>query len=521
MAHEIRLDEDVTSDPLAPSLDEALSKLPAKDRSAVTMRFLQGRSLREVGVAMGVSEEAAQKRVSRAVEKLRGFFARRGVTMESAAFASGIARHAAQVAPAALGPMIVSQAMPAATAATATTAAASIAHAASNAIFAAKVKLAGVIAASIAAVAVTAGVVVSHQQATADAKPTAAGATTSPIMVPASPLWQPIVADDQTPPLSTVSFNNNLLVPTLASNVQQYSFGFDQAVRRTPSSAPAGFIASITPQATDMAARGWTALAFPHRGKRVRISAYLKTKDVERCAALQTVVMDAAMRPLSIDVIGTPAVRGTTKDWVRCYSVTDVPPDAVQIQFAGAIWGPGTVWMDGFEIADVPLTVPTTNDGKWQAFTPFMDRYSASPDAAVIRNGHATICLHSDGDVPKLAYAAYMRRVLLPELAPFVGRKMRIGAFIKAENVTTFAGIYSTVYRTNEMVARYGNRETPPVKGTLGWMRYSAEVNVPAGADSLELGVILHGAGKVWIDDVTMQPVDPAPATAAAKHKKS
>jgi hypothetical protein len=41
--------------------------------------------------------------------------------------------------------------------------------------------------------------------------------------------------------------------PTLASNVQQYSFGFDQAVRRTPSSAPAGFIASITPQATDMA----------------------------------------------------------------------------------------------------------------------------------------------------------------------------------------------------------------------------------------------------------------------------
>jgi hypothetical protein len=253
----------------------------------------------------------------------------------------------------------------------------------------------------------------------------------------------------------------------------------------------------------------------------VRISAYLKTKDV-RALRRPAVGGDGRGDAAALDRRHRHA--GGARDDEGLGPLLQRrrrPPDAVQIQFAGAIWGPGTVWMDGFEIADVPLTVPTTNDGKWQAFTPFMDRYSASPDAAVIRNGHATICLHSDGDVPKLA----VRRVHASR--PSAGartvrrRKMRIGAFIKAENVTTFAGIYSTVYRTNEMVARYGNRETPPVKGTLGWMRYSAEVNVPAGADSLELGVILHGAGKVWIDDVTMQPVDPAPATAAAKHKKS
>src|SRR5688572_9597596 len=50
MAEQIQHDDDVdvTSDSLAPSLDEALSKLAERDRSAVTMRFLQGRSLREV-----------------------------------------------------------------------------------------------------------------------------------------------------------------------------------------------------------------------------------------------------------------------------------------------------------------------------------------------------------------------------------------------------------------------------------------------------------------------------------------
>ena len=107
-----------------------------------------------------------------------------------------------------------------------------------------------------------------------------------------------------------------------------------------------------------------------------------------------------------------------------------------------------------------------------------------------------------------------MRRVLHPELRPFVGRRMRISAFIKCEGVAGSAGLFATVTRMGQMLTRYGNREVPPVKGTLGWMRYSAEVIVPAGADSVELGVVMHGPGKVWIDDVTVQPVD-APATRA------
>ncbi|MEA2711510.1 MAG: hypothetical protein QOF78_4111 [Phycisphaerales bacterium] len=515
MADEIVQDDEVISDTLTPSLDEALLKLGEKDRNAVTMRFLQGRSLRDVGAAMGVSEEAAQKRVTRAVEKLRGFFARRGVTMDSAALASGISREATQLAPAALAPIIVAHAM---SATTTTTVAAAIAHAATKSIFAAKVKLAGVIAASVAAVAVTAGVVVSRQQSTADAKPTADAATTSAITVPASPLWQPVAMDEiaaaSAPP--TASFDNDLLMPTLVSNTKQYNFGLDKAVRRALGSDPAGFVASITPQATDMAARGWTAIALPHRGKRVRLSAYLKTRDVERCAGVQMLVLDGAMNTISMDVIGTPAVRGTTSDWVRCSSVADIPHNAVQIQFAGALWGPGVVWMDGFEIADVPTTVPTTDDGKWHAFTPFVDRYVASADAAEARDGHATVCLHSDGVMPKGAFGAYMRRVHQAELRTFSGRRMRITAFIKSENVTGSAGLFATASRMGQPLARDGNRQQPPVRGSLGWMRYSAEVNVPPGADTVELGVVLHGSGKVWIDDVKIEAID-LPVTTTRK----
>ena len=58
-------------------LDEGLSRLGEKDRTAITLRYLQNKPVREVAAAMGVSEDAASKRLSRAVAKLREFLARR------------------------------------------------------------------------------------------------------------------------------------------------------------------------------------------------------------------------------------------------------------------------------------------------------------------------------------------------------------------------------------------------------------------------------------------------------------
>ena len=56
---------------LSPLLDQGLRKLAAADRDALLLRFFEQKSMREVGVAMGTTEDAAQKRVTRAIEKLR------------------------------------------------------------------------------------------------------------------------------------------------------------------------------------------------------------------------------------------------------------------------------------------------------------------------------------------------------------------------------------------------------------------------------------------------------------------
>ncbi|MDB6027732.1 MAG: hypothetical protein JWM68_3955 [Verrucomicrobiales bacterium] len=86
---------------LAPVLDEALDGLSASDRNAIVLRFYNGENLRTVGIALGVSEDTAQKRIARALEKLRTLLMRRGValTLSSAGLSSLLASNAVAAAP--------------------------------------------------------------------------------------------------------------------------------------------------------------------------------------------------------------------------------------------------------------------------------------------------------------------------------------------------------------------------------------------------------------------------------------
>ncbi len=83
-----------------PLLDEAMDALEATDRAAILLRYFENKSLREVGRALGTSDDAAQKRVSRAVERLRDFFAKRGVAVGAGALVMLLSANAIQAAPA-------------------------------------------------------------------------------------------------------------------------------------------------------------------------------------------------------------------------------------------------------------------------------------------------------------------------------------------------------------------------------------------------------------------------------------
>jgi RNA polymerase sigma factor (sigma-70 family) len=91
----------------APLLDEAINDLGPDDRDAILLRFFERRNLRSVGEALGVTENAAQKRVVRALDELRMLLQRRGVTLSAVALASGLAAGAVTAAPTGLALSVV------------------------------------------------------------------------------------------------------------------------------------------------------------------------------------------------------------------------------------------------------------------------------------------------------------------------------------------------------------------------------------------------------------------------------
>lgn len=85
---------------IEPFLDEAMRTLGSGDHDAIVLRFFERRSLKEVGEAMGTGEDAAQKRVSRALEKLRLILKRRGITVSTGMLGAAVIAGAVQSAPA-------------------------------------------------------------------------------------------------------------------------------------------------------------------------------------------------------------------------------------------------------------------------------------------------------------------------------------------------------------------------------------------------------------------------------------
>lgn len=87
---------------IEPHFHEALNRLKPAERDAVLMRFVQEQSLAEVGQVLGVPENTARMRVTRALEKIRGHLSKAGIAVTLAALTLLLEERAASAAPAAV-----------------------------------------------------------------------------------------------------------------------------------------------------------------------------------------------------------------------------------------------------------------------------------------------------------------------------------------------------------------------------------------------------------------------------------
>ncbi|MEA2711868.1 MAG: hypothetical protein QOF78_4469 [Phycisphaerales bacterium] len=103
-------------------MDAALASLRETDRKAVLLRFYEHKTFDEIAAILGTAEEAARKRVSRAVEKLRGYFGVSSRTLPATMLTYYLYSKLSPTAPAGLAEQIASAAVQPAAAAAGTTA---------------------------------------------------------------------------------------------------------------------------------------------------------------------------------------------------------------------------------------------------------------------------------------------------------------------------------------------------------------------------------------------------------------
>ncbi|MEO7298857.1 MAG: sigma-70 family RNA polymerase sigma factor [Verrucomicrobiota bacterium] len=102
----IATDSDAVWKEIAPHLDDALGELSQPDRDALLLRYFERKSAREMAQSLGITDDAAQKRVSRAVERLREYFSKNGIDIGSGGFVALLSANAVQAAPVALSATI-------------------------------------------------------------------------------------------------------------------------------------------------------------------------------------------------------------------------------------------------------------------------------------------------------------------------------------------------------------------------------------------------------------------------------
>ena len=112
-------------------------------------------------------------------------------------------------------------------------------------------------------------------------------------------------------------------------------------------------------------------------------------------------------------------------------------------------------------------------------------------------SGKASLCIEPTGKEP---WGIASQGVF--DIVPLRGARVRFSAAIRVEGVTgEGAGPY--VMARGATLAH----DKRLVNGTQGWQRISVEIDVPAGAPLIEVGVSLEGRGRACLDDALFEVI--------------
>jgi erythromycin esterase len=142
-----------------------------------------------------------------------------------------------------------------------------------------------------------------------------------------------------------------------------------------------------------------------------------------------------------------------------------------------------------------PVQPPGWGVGAFSGFVGGLDR-------TVARSGKASGFLRKTGDGEQ-KFATLIQEV---QSRPFRGKRVRYAGYLKTEKADPGAGLWLRVDTATASVG-IDNMADRKVDGTTNWARYEIVLDVPTDATVLTFGVLLYGAGTVWVDDLTLEAV--------------
>ena len=488
---------------ISPLLDDAMGRLGEKDRNAIILRFFENRTPQEVAVALKLNEVTARKRVSRALEKLRTFFAKHGVVMTTAIIAGMISGNSVQAAPAAL-------ANPATAVAIAKGAAASI-------------STLGLVKTTVIALTMKTKIIA----ATAIISTLILGVGVGSVFVFLRHKLPPVTFASK-PPLTFA----NTAFKQDGDRDGFFTVDLDTNMLRTSTSAPAIHIkgpigaaaigAQLLTQNNDRAF--WNSdnsastlcvvgPGSPLLGKHICVTGWLKTSNAKKWASAFVLIPTKDVRSKGwsrVDSMSDRPILGTT-DWQPVKFVTDVPDESCVIYFGPDLYGPGELWGDDFQISVAGPGEPITDDRVWRQSIINAEVYPMTTDSADTHDGNPSLCFAYAGPANVAGkWTWFGHNIRYPETERYLGHTVRLSGWIKTEIVSNrvqpqIRPLSGVLQGASKRLANDSMVHDNSIRGTLDWTPFSLTCEIPKNTGHIETSFIFWGSGRVWIDTNSLE----------------
>jgi hypothetical protein len=89
----------------------------------------------------------------------------------------------------------------------------------------------------------------------------------------------------------------------------------------------------------------------------------------------------------------------------------------------------------------------------------------------------------------------------------YQGTRLRLSAFARASGVEGSAGLWMRIDGSHQEMLAFDNMHERPIRGTADWQKFEIVLDVPETSEVIAFGLLLQGAGRVWLDDIEFDPV--------------